>query len=52
MALGLGEGAELRTPMALTVIGGLLIGTLLTLVVIRTVYDVLVRERIEVKGVT
>jgi multidrug efflux pump subunit AcrB len=30
--------------MAVTVIGGLLIGTLLTLVVIPTVYDVVVRE--------
>ncbi|MFQ5604991.1 MAG: efflux RND transporter permease subunit [bacterium] len=45
MALGLGEGAELRTPMAVTVIGGLLMGTLLTLVVIPTVYDVVVREK-------
>jgi HAE1 family hydrophobic/amphiphilic exporter-1 len=46
MALGLGEGAELRTPMAVTVIGGLLIGTILTLVVIPTVYDIVVREKI------
>jgi HAE1 family hydrophobic/amphiphilic exporter-1 len=46
MALGLGEGAELRTPMAVTVIGGLLVGTLLTLVVIPTVYDVVVREKV------
>jgi HAE1 family hydrophobic/amphiphilic exporter-1 len=46
MALGLGEGSELRTPMAVTVIGGLLIGTLLTLVVIPTVYDVVVREHV------
>lgn len=45
MALGLGEGAELRTPMAVTVIGGLLTGTLLTLIVIPTVYDVVVREK-------
>lgn len=45
MALGLGEGAELRTPMAVTVIGGLLVGTLLTLVVIPTVYDTIVREK-------
>ena len=44
MALGLGEGAEIRTPMAVTVIGGLLVGTLLTLVVIPTVYDLVVRE--------
>jgi HAE1 family hydrophobic/amphiphilic exporter-1 len=46
MALGFGEGAELRTPMAITVIGGLLTGTLLTLVVIPTVYDVVVREKV------
>lgn len=46
MAIGLGEGAELRTPMAITVIGGLLIGTLLTLIVIPTVYDVVVREKV------
>ena len=38
MALGLGEGAELRTPMALTVVGGLLTSTLLTLVVIPALY--------------
>ena len=38
MALGLGEGAEIRTPMAVTVIAGLLSSTLLTLVVIPTVY--------------
>ncbi|MFQ5822567.1 MAG: efflux RND transporter permease subunit [bacterium] len=44
MALGFGEGAELRTPMAITVIGGLLVGTLLTLVVIPMVYDVVVRK--------
>ncbi len=46
MALGIGEGAELRTPLAVTVIGGLLIGTILTLVVIPTVYDVVVREKV------
>ena len=38
MALGLGEGAELRTPMALTVVGGLLTSTLLTLIVIPALY--------------
>ena len=38
MALGLGQGAELRAPMAIAVIGGLLLGTLLTLVVIPVVY--------------
>jgi len=38
MALGLGEGAEIRTPMALTVIAGLISSTVLTLIVIPTVY--------------
>ncbi|MCX5687011.1 MAG: efflux RND transporter permease subunit, partial [Candidatus Omnitrophica bacterium] len=33
-----GEGAELRAPMAITVMGGLLIATVLTLVVIPTIY--------------
>jgi HAE1 family hydrophobic/amphiphilic exporter-1 len=44
MALGLGEGAELRTPMALTVIGGLLTSTLLTLLVVPAVYALLDRR--------
>ena len=33
-----GEGAELRRPMAITVMGGLLVATFLTLVVIPTIY--------------
>jgi HAE1 family hydrophobic/amphiphilic exporter-1 len=44
MALGLGEGAELRTPMALTVIGGMITSTLLTLLVVPAVYAVLDRR--------
>ncbi|WP_257387624.1 efflux RND transporter permease subunit [Tahibacter caeni] len=39
LAIGLGDGAEVRAPMAITVIGGLLVSTLLTLVVIPIVYD-------------
>ncbi len=38
MALGLGEGAELRAPLAITVIGGLTVATVLTLVVIPVIY--------------
>jgi multidrug efflux pump subunit AcrB len=38
MALGIGEGAEIRTPMAITVIVGLSAATVLTLVVIPTLY--------------
>ncbi len=44
MALGLGEGAEIRTPMALTVIAGLTSSTFLTLVIIPTVYSLVDRE--------
>ena len=39
MALGMGEGSELRTPMAITVISGLLCSTLLTLVVLPVLYQ-------------
>ena len=45
MAIGFGEGAEVRTPMAITVIGGLLVSTLLTLVVIPVVYSVFDRKK-------
>ena len=44
LALGLGEGAEVRAPMAITVIGGLLVSTVLTLVVIPVVYAVVDRK--------
>lgn len=47
MALGLGAGAEIRSPMAVTVIGGLLVSTALTLVVIPTAYSVFDRKRYE-----
>ena len=40
MCFGFGEGASLRSPMALAVIGGLVTSTLLTLVVIPCVYCV------------
>ena len=38
LSVGLGEGAELRAPMALAVIGGLVTSTILTLFVIPAVY--------------
>ena len=44
LALAFGEGSEVRSPMAITVIGGLLVSTLLTLVVIPIVYDLLDRK--------
>ncbi len=39
MAIGLGDGAELRAPMAITVISGLVCSTLLTLIVIPVLYQ-------------
>jgi len=45
MALGFGEGAEIRTPMAITVIAGLISSTVLTLVVIPTVYAMVDRKK-------
>ena len=45
MALGFGEGAEVRAPMAITVIGGLLVSTFLTLLVIPVVYSLLDRKQ-------
>jgi HAE1 family hydrophobic/amphiphilic exporter-1 len=47
MALSFGQGAELRSPLAITVAGGLLLSTLLTLVVIPAAYS-LVPSRIAV----
>ncbi|MEZ5333014.1 MAG: efflux RND transporter permease subunit [Thermoanaerobaculia bacterium] len=44
MALGWGDGSELRAPMAWTVVGGLLASTALTLVVIPAVYLLLDRR--------
>jgi HAE1 family hydrophobic/amphiphilic exporter-1 len=45
MAISFGEGTEVRTPMAVTVIGGLLVSTLLTLLVIPVVYSLLDRKK-------
>ena len=48
LALGFGDGAELRAPMGITVIGGLLFSTLLTLVVIPVMYAIMDRKNYEV----
>ena len=53
MAVGWGrlsQGAELRQPMAVTVIGGLLFSTLLTLVLIPVLYDLIDRKKFAVDG--
>ena len=41
LALALGPGAETRAPMALAVIGGVVVSTLLTLFVVPCVYEIL-----------
>ncbi len=51
IALGIGEGAETRAPMAVAVIGGLLSSTLLTLVVIPVTYSLLESAGASVKRV-
>jgi HAE1 family hydrophobic/amphiphilic exporter-1 len=44
LAIGFGDGAELRAPMAITVIAGLIVSTLLTLIVIPTMYAIMDRK--------
>ncbi|SEG22330.1 Multidrug efflux pump subunit AcrB [Eubacterium ruminantium] len=45
MAVGFGQGAELGQPMAIVVVGGLVYGTLLTLIVVPCIYDAFNREK-------
>ena len=44
LALGIGSGAELQRPLALAVIGGLLLSTLITLVVMPVLYSFVERS--------
>jgi HAE1 family hydrophobic/amphiphilic exporter-1 len=50
MAIGLGEGAEIRKPMAITVIGGVAIASVFTLLVIPVVYSLLDRKKFQPSG--
>lgn len=45
VALGLGEGADFRAPLGRAVIGGVITSTVLTLVVIPTIYEILYEWR-------
>ena len=45
MAVGMGRGSEMAQPMAIVTVGGLVYGTLLTLVVVPCIYDALNREK-------
>ncbi|MDR1246790.1 MAG: efflux RND transporter permease subunit [Clostridiales Family XIII bacterium] len=40
LSLGLGSGAELQAPMGITVIGGLLFSTIITLVIVPVIYTI------------
>jgi HAE1 family hydrophobic/amphiphilic exporter-1 len=50
MALAIGEGSELLQPMAITAIGGLIYATILTLVVVPTIYAMLNRKAMLKEG--
>ncbi len=50
MALGFGDGAELRSPMAVTVISGLVASTVLTLLIVPSVYIIFDRLAERVLG--
>ncbi|NQV19582.1 MAG: efflux RND transporter permease subunit [Armatimonadetes bacterium] len=45
MAISSGEGSEMKSPMALTVIGGLISATFLTLIVIPIIYSVVAKKK-------
>ena len=47
LAAGIGMGADMAQPMALVVIGGLIYGTLLTLIVVPCIYEIFNRDKKE-----
>jgi HAE1 family hydrophobic/amphiphilic exporter-1 len=49
LALGIGAGAELRAPMAVAVIGGLITSTLLTMIIVPLAYYLIDRLQIGIK---
>ncbi|WP_246048785.1 efflux RND transporter permease subunit [Leptospira sarikeiensis] len=48
-ALALGPGAETRIPMAITILGGLVVSTLITLIVVPAAYYLMEKENHEVR---
>jgi HAE1 family hydrophobic/amphiphilic exporter-1 len=50
MAVGVGAGSDLRAPLAVTLIGGLAVSTLLTLIIIPVVFEMLERARDTIRG--
>jgi len=45
LSLGIGEGAEIRAPMGITVVGGMLVSMILTLIVIPVMYAIMDRKQ-------
>jgi HAE1 family hydrophobic/amphiphilic exporter-1 len=45
MAMGLGQGTEMSQPMAVVVVGGMVYGTLLTLIAVPCLYDAMNRDK-------
>jgi len=45
MAMGYGQGTEMGRPMAMVVVGGMIYGTILTLVMVPCLYDAFNREK-------
>ena len=50
VALGSGEGADFRSPLGRAIIGGVITSTVLTLVVIPTIYEILDDWRLKLTG--
>ena len=50
MALGLGRWSDLRAPLAVAVIGGLISATALTLVVVPVAYDLIEEGRVKFRA--
>lgn len=44
-AIGIGDGSDMIRPMAIAIIGGLIYGTILTLIVIPCIYDAFNKEK-------
>lgn len=47
MAISSGQGSEMKSPMALTVIGGLISATFLTLIVIPAIYSLIAKKELK-----
>ncbi len=45
LAMGFGQGAELRAPLAIAIVGGLTSATVLTLFIVPVLYSIVVRSR-------